>query len=106
LAINPSTSGSKAKVGIENLKPGQKIKVTVKEGETISTPKPSAKPTPKASSKSSPKPTSKPSPSQKVSKKPLSIVPKPSGSSAQVGINNLKPGQKIKVTVKTGGTKK
>jgi hypothetical protein len=33
-------------------------------------------------------------------------VPSPSGSKASVGFNNLKPGQKIKVTVKTGGTKK
>ena len=37
---------------------------------------------------------------------PVKVVPKPSGSSAGVGINNLKPGQKIKVTIKTGGTKK
>jgi hypothetical protein len=36
----------------------------------------------------------------------VKVVPKPSGSSAGVGINNLKPGQKIKVTIKTGGTKK
>jgi hypothetical protein len=78
----------------------------VKEGEKISTPKPSTKPTPKASSKSSPQPTKKPTPSVKTTQKPLSIVPKPSGSSANFGINNLKPGQKIKVTVKTGGTKK
>jgi hypothetical protein len=33
-------------------------------------------------------------------------VPKPSGTNAKVGIENLKPGQKIKVTVKSGGTKK
>jgi hypothetical protein len=76
--------------------------VTVKEGEKTSTPKPTIKATPK----SSPKPTNKPSPSVKVTNNPLSIVPKPSGSSANVGINNLKPGQKIKVTVKTGGTNK
>jgi hypothetical protein len=33
-------------------------------------------------------------------------VPSPSGSKASIGFNNLKPGQKIKVTVKTGGTTK
>jgi hypothetical protein len=36
----------------------------------------------------------------------VKVVPKPSGSKANVGVSNLKPGQKIKVTVKTGGTKK
>jgi hypothetical protein len=67
------------------LKPGQKIKVTVKEKNRLATPKPT------------PKPSSRP---------PLSIVPKPSGGSAKVGVKNLKPGQKIKVTVKTGGSNK
>ena len=85
LAINPSTSGSGAKFGLENLKPGQKIKVTVKEKNRLATPKPT------------PQPSSRP---------PLSIVPKPSGGSAKVGVKNLKPGQKIKVTVKTGGSNK
>jgi hypothetical protein len=49
------------------------------------------------SPKPSPKPTLRP---------PLFIVPKPSGGSAKVGVKNLKPGQKIKVTVKTGGSNK
>jgi hypothetical protein len=101
LTINPKTSGSSAKVGIDNLKPGQKIKVTVKEGEVITSPRPSTKAT------ITPKPSAKPSATPKAtSKAPIKIVPKPSGSSAKFGINNLKPGQKIKVTVKTGGTEK
>jgi uncharacterized repeat protein (TIGR02543 family) len=108
VAINPSTSGSTAKIGINNLKPGQKIKVTVKEGKTVATPAPSAKATtkPKATPKASSKPTAKATPKAKPSKSPVAIVPKPSGKSAKVGITNLKPGQKIKVTVKTGGTTK
>jgi cold shock CspA family protein len=83
--INPSTSGSTPGVGVENLKPGQKIKVILKEGEK--------RPAPSKS------PTTKPA-------APVKVVPKPSGSTADIGITNLKPGQKIKVTVKSGGTKK
>jgi uncharacterized repeat protein (TIGR02543 family) len=83
--INPSTNGPSTNIGVENLKPGQKIKVIIKEGDK--------KPAPSKS------PTTKPS-------TPLKVVPKPSGSSADIGITNLKPGQKIKVTVKSGGTKK
>ena len=108
LEINPKTSGSSAKVGIQNLKPGQKIKVTVKDGKVITSPTSSVtapgKPKPNASPKATRKTTPKANPKQ--SKAPLKIVPKPSGSSANIGVNNLKPGQKIKVTVKTGGTEK
>jgi uncharacterized repeat protein (TIGR02543 family) len=102
LNINPQPSGASAKVGIENLKPGQKIKVVVKEGEKVSTPTPSAK----ASSKATPKPNSDKNDFKVTTKEPVKVVPKPSGSKANVGVSNLKPGQKIKVTVKTGGTKK
>jgi cold shock CspA family protein len=101
LAIKPSPEGSKAKVQIENLKPGQKIKITVKEGESMATPKPSVKPSTRPTVKPSTNSTPKPKNTE-----PVKIVPKPSGSSANFGINNLKPGQKIKVTVKTGGNKK
>ncbi|CAN2230032.1 Listeria/Bacterioides repeat [Candidatus Nanopelagicaceae bacterium] len=99
LAINPSTSGGNAKVGIENLQPGQKIKVTVKEGSTA-TPKASVKPTAKAT----PLPTK--NDFKVTTKNPLKVIPKPSGNKAKVDVQNLKPGQKIKVTVKSGGTKK
>ncbi len=94
------------------MKPGQKIKVTVKQGEVIASAQPSAKatskPKPGTTPKATPKATAKATPkaSPKESKAPIKIVPKPSGSSAKFGINNLKPGQKIKVTVKTGGTEK
>ena len=90
------------------MKPGQKIKVTVKEGAVVASPTPSVKPTSKPKPGASPKATSKATPkvNPKQSKAPIKIVPKPSGSSAKFGINNLKPGQKIKVTVKTGGTEK
>jgi cold shock CspA family protein len=91
-------------VGINNLKPGQKIKVTVKEG-TAASKKPSPATTKKATTKATPKPAPKKSSTTK-NKKPVSVVPKPSGNSAGFGVTNLKPGQKIKVTVKTGGNKK
>jgi cold shock CspA family protein len=94
--------GTSAKVGIQNLTPGQKIKVTVKEGKTLPSPTPSSKVT----NKPSPKPVATKSNSQGTTKNPVKVVPKPSGSKASVDITNLKPGQKIKVTVKTGGTKK
>ena len=103
LAINPPSTGtdkSKGAIKIENLLPGQKIKVTVVEGKSS----PSVKATPKVTPKATPKPSA--SGSKTKSDAPVKVVPKPSGSSAGVGINNLKPGQKIKVTVKTGGTKK
>lgn len=88
------------------MKPGQKIKVTVKEGKTVAPSVPNSKATSKP--KATPKETSKPESTSKAKPKktPVAIVPKPSGKSAKVGITNLKPGQKIKVTVKTGGTKK
>jgi cold shock CspA family protein len=108
VAINPKTTGSSAKVGIENLKPGQKIKVTVKDGEVIAPVQPTSKVTNKPKPVVTPKATSKATSRAKPEKNraPIKIVPKPSGSSAKFGINNLKPGQKIKVTVKTGGTEK
>jgi hypothetical protein len=106
LVITPKVGEDKSKtsVTVENLKPGQKIKVTVVEKTPIPTVKPSVKPSTKASAtpstKPSPKPTQKSTPK---SKKPVQIKPSPSGSSAKFNIDNLKPGQKIKVTVKTGG---
>ena len=81
------------------MQPGQKIKVTVKEGSTA-TPKASVKPTAKAT----PLPTK--NDFKVTTKNPLKVIPKPSGNKAKVDVQNLKPGQKIKVTVKTGGTKK
>jgi cold shock CspA family protein len=111
LAITPPKTGtdkSKTAVTVQNLLPGQKIKVTIVEGNSL----PSAQATPKTTTKASPKATTKASPKpsaggfKTTSKAPVKVVPKPSGSSAGVGINNLKPGQKIKVTIKTGGTKK
>jgi hypothetical protein len=109
LKINPSTNGSSAKVGVENLQPGQKIKVIVKEDRATpqptrtAVPSPSAKPTSRASIPPRANPSVKPS---NKSTSPVKVVPKPSGSSADIGISNLKPGQKIKITVKSGGTKK
>ena len=35
-------------------------------------------------------------------KKAVTIVPKPEQSGTKVGIQNLKPGQKVKVTIKSG----
>jgi hypothetical protein len=107
LDVTPPTVGtdkSKSSVTVQNLIPGQKIKVTIVEGKPSS----SAKTTTKATPMETPKATPKPSASgfKATNKAPVKVVPKPSGSSAGVGINNLKPGQKIKVTVKTGGTKK
>ena len=82
----PKPSGDNAKVGIQNLLPGQKLKVTIIDKATL--------PTPKATS-----------PAAAASKKKVSIAPKPSDKGAKVGINNLKPGQKVKVTIKPGGSK-
>jgi hypothetical protein len=83
-------------VKVNNVKPGQKIKVIVVEGKQTPTPKASIKPSPKASSNTF----------KVTTNQPVKVVPTPSGSNAAVGITNLKPGQKIKVTVNTGGTKK
>jgi multidrug efflux pump subunit AcrA (membrane-fusion protein) len=84
--ISPKPSGSGAKVQIDNLLPGQKVKVTISELQTFTQPtvKPTVKPTPK--------PT----------KKPVTIVPNPSKSGTKIGVQNLKPGQKVKVTIKSG----
>ena len=84
--IAPKPSGPSTKVGIQNLLPGQKIKVTIVDKATLPTAKPS-------------------SPAAANSKKKVSIAPKPSGKGAKVGIKNLKPGQKVKVTIKPGGSK-
>jgi hypothetical protein len=74
--------------------------VTVVEGDSL--PKTSA--SPKATAKETQIPSKN---NFKVTTKdPVKVVPKPTGSSAGFGLSNLKPGQKIKVTVKTGGTKK
>jgi hypothetical protein len=67
---------------------------------------PSPAPSAESSSKATPKPTSNKNGFKVTTKEPVKVVPKPSGSKANVGVSNLKPGQKIKVTVKTGGTKK
>ncbi len=80
--ISPKPSGSGAKVQIDNLLPGQKLKVTISELQTFT--QPTVKPTPK--------PT----------KKPVTIVPNPSKSGTKIGVQNLKPGQKVKVTIKSG----
>lgn len=45
-------------------------------------------------------PTVKPTP--KPTKKPVTIVPNPSKSGTKIGVQNLKPGQKVKVTIKSG----
>lgn len=106
LEITPpkSASGSsKSSVTINNIKPGQKIKVTVVEG-AVTANKETPAPT-KTSTKATPKPTPRQT-FKTTSKKPVSVIPKPSGNSAGFGMTNLKPGQKIKVTIKTGGTKK
>ena len=73
---------------IDNLLPGQKVKVTISDLSQLPTAKPTVKPTPKPT----PKPT----------KKAVTIVPKPSQSGTKVGVGNLKPGQKVKVTIKSG----
>ena len=73
---------------IDNLLPGQKVKVTISDLSQLPTAKPTVKPTPKPT----PMPT----------KKAITIVPKPSQTGTKVGIQNLKPGQKVKVTIKSG----
>jgi hypothetical protein len=94
----------KSSITVNNVKPGQKIKVTIVEGNSV----PSVKPSNSTSKKPTPKP--KPAPSKNnfkvTTKDPVTVVPKPSGNSAGFGMSNLKPGQKIKVTIKTGKTKK
>jgi len=70
-------------VTLNNLQPGQKLKVTIVEGKAI---------TSKAAA-----PVSK--------KSDVQIAPQTSGSNAKFGITNLKPGQKIKITIKDGAKK-
>jgi predicted DNA-binding antitoxin AbrB/MazE fold protein len=84
--IAPKPSGSGAKVQVDNLSPGQKLKVTISELQKL------VKPPAKNSKKPTPKPT----------KKPVTIVPKPSQTGTKIGVQNLKPGQKVKVTIKSG----
>jgi hypothetical protein len=101
IAPPKNTAGSsKSSVTVNNIKPGQKIKVTVVEGNSI--------PTPTASPKATPKPKTLPAKNnfKVTTKEPVKVDPKPSGNGAGFGIKNLKPGQKIKVTIKTGGTQK
>ena len=92
LNIAPKPSGSSAKVQIDNLLPGQKLKVTITDLSKL----PTTKPKPKVTTTAKPKP--KPTPTKKAVK----IVPKPSKTGTKVGIQNLKPGQKVKVTIKSG----
>ena len=107
LEITPpknSSGSSKSSVTVNNIKPGQKIKVTVVEGKSIPSKSASPKATPKSTTKAKPLPAKN---NFKVTtKEPVKVDPKPSGNGAGFGIKNLKPGQKIKVTIKTGGTQK
>jgi len=105
LEITPPKSGAdttKSSVSVQNLVPGQKIKVTIVEGKSL----PSTQPTKTAGPQAKPSPLPSINNFKVTTKGPVTVAPKPSGSSAGVGIKNLKPGQKIKVTIKTGGTKK
>ena len=101
-----SPGSDKATVKVENILPGQKIKVTVVEGKAKETPKPTPKPSVKPSVTPMPKPSTSKNNFKVTNNDPVKVVPTPSGSKAAVGITNLKPGQKIKVTVKTGGKQK
>jgi cold shock CspA family protein len=94
LNIAPKPTGSKAKVQIDNLLPGQKVKVTISDLSKL----PTATPKPTVTTTAKPKPKPKPKPK----KKPVTIVPKPSQTGTKLGIQNLKPGQKVKVTIKSG----
>jgi TusA-related sulfurtransferase len=85
-----TAQGPRAQVQVQNLKPGQKLKVTISDISTTQnrvpvTPKTSSSPTPKASAKAA-----------------VEIIPKPAKKSTAVNLLKLKPGQKIKVTIKTG----
>jgi hypothetical protein len=86
----PKPTGSSAKVQIDNLLPGQKIKVTISGLSKFATKAPAPKATP----------TKKPTP--QPTKKSVTIVPKPSQTGTKIGVQNLKPGQKVKVTIKSG----
>jgi cold shock CspA family protein len=83
-------------VQIDNLLPGQKVKVTISDLSTLA---PKA-PTPTTTSKATA--TKKPTPTPTPTKKSVTIVPKPSESGTKIGVQNLKPGQKVKVTIKSG----
>jgi hypothetical protein len=72
------------------LLPGQKIKVTISDLSQLKTATP--KPTLATTAKPKPKPT----------KNAVTIVPKPSQTGTKIGVQNLKPGQKVKVTIKSG----
>ena len=90
MEIAPKPSESSAKVQIDNLLPGQKVKVTISDLSKL----PTATPKPSVTTTAKPKP--------KPTKKAVTIVPKPEQSGTKVGIQNLKPGQKVKVTIKSG----
>ena len=84
LEIAPKVGDKSASVAINNLKPGQKIKVTITQGKSAT--------------------INKPAPAKK-SDSVVEISPETDGNRANVGIMNLKPGQKIKVTIKDGAKK-
>jgi hypothetical protein len=67
---------------------------------------PITKPTSVATLRAKPSPLPSANNFKVTSKEPVKVIAKPAGSSAGFGINNVKPGQKIKVTIKTGGTTK
>ena len=92
--IAPTPSGSSAKVQIDNLLPGQKVKVTISDLSTLAPKAPTPTPSSKATVTTKPTPT--------PTKKSVTIVPKPSESGTKIGVQNLKPGQKVKVTIKSG----
>jgi len=68
------------------------VKVTISDLSLL----PTATPKPSVTT------TAKPKPKPTATKKAVTIVPKPSQSGTKVGIQNLKPGQKVKVTIKSG----
>jgi hypothetical protein len=49
-----------------------------------------------------PKATTTKKPTPQSTKKSVTIVPKPSQTGTKIGVQNLKPGQKVKVTIKSG----
>jgi hypothetical protein len=103
LEITPPVVGpqqSNTEVTVNNIIPGQKLRVTVVEGNSATPSKVIPKPKPA----STPRPLPAENSFKVTTKNPVKVEPKPSGSSAAIGITNLKPDQKIKVTVKTGGT--
>jgi len=85
---------------VNTIVPGQKLRVKVIEGNT------GANLNVKPSSTATTKPNVVKNKFKVTKNAPPNAVPTASGAKASVGFNNLKPGQKIKVTVKTGGTKK